>query len=143
MKSDQRVVSIVLTYLGALPFWLLILASVAAPQIEAQRAFIIYGAIIGSFMAGTLWGSIQNGRHDVLVVVSSNVLALVAFATLLIGSTTVSLLTQMISFGLLLAADARIIAEHDDLGWYLKLRVRVTLVVLFAFCLMFALHWAG
>ncbi|RKD50503.1 putative ChrR family anti-sigma factor [Rhizobium sp. WW_1] len=62
MSKKQRVLKIVLTYLGTLPFWLLILASFIAPQFEAQRAFLAYGAIIASFMAGTLWRSALNGR---------------------------------------------------------------------------------
>lgn len=140
MNGKQRAVVDVLTCLGTLPFWLLLLASIFAPQLEAKRSFISYGAIIGSFMSGTLWGNTFNGRNGILIILSSNVLALTAFATVIVGSITVSLLTQMISFGLLLAFDARIIAKHEGLRWYLKLRVRVTLVVLSAYFLMLVFH---
>lgn len=136
MGKGHRVLAIVLTYLGTLPFWLLIVVSFIAPQFEAQRAFLAYGAIIASFMAGTLWRSALNGRAGVFVTLFSNVLALVAFATLLIGSITIVLLAQMILFGLLLVVDASTIVEDDDLRWYLKLRGSVTLVVLFAYCTM-------
>ena len=142
MRSEHRTVVSVLTYLGALPFWLLTLAAIFAPQIDAKRLFVAYGAIIASFMAGTLWGSVLGGRPDIFIILSSNVLALVAFATLVIGHSSLSLLTQMILFGLLLAADARILAEHYT-HWYLKLRVRVTLVALLAYCLMFVSRLSG
>ena len=136
MGKRHRVLAIVLTYLGTLPFWLLIVVSLIAPQFEAQRAFLAYGAIIASFMAGTLWRSALNGRAGVFVTLFSNVLALFAFATLLIGSITIVLLAQMILFGILLVVDASTIVEDDDLRWYLKLRGSVTLVVLFAYCTM-------
>ncbi|OCI98792.1 hypothetical protein A6U86_33520 [Rhizobium sp. AC27/96] len=136
MGKRHRRLAIVLTYLGTMPFWLLILVSIFAPQFEAQSAFIAYGAIIASFMAGTLWRSALNVRGKIFISLSSNVLALVAFATLLTGSITLGLIAQMILFGVLLVVDAQTIAANSDLRWYLKVRERVTLAVVIAYCLM-------
>ena len=136
MNTTRRNFATVLTYMGALPFWLLMLAPEIVLGVNTASVFLSYGAIISSFMAGTLWGTETRGRGDLLVIVTSNVFALIAFATLVLGLSVTALFVQMVLFGLLLMADYRTLAGRDDQRWYWKLRLRVTVIVAFAYCVM-------
>lgn len=129
MTATFRNVTIVLVYAGALPFWLLMLAPKSVAGIDTEFAFLSYGAIIGAFMAGTLWGTAQNQRSDLPIIVASNVLALIAFATLLLGLSIIALVVQLTLFALLLVADFRTFAGDEEQRWYWSLRLRVTLIV--------------
>jgi hypothetical protein len=122
--------------MGALLFWLLMLAPETVAGVNTASVFLSYGAIISSFMAGTMWGTETRGRGDVLVIVTSNVFALVAFATLVLGLSVTALLMQMVLFGFLLLADYRTLARRDDQRWYWKLRLQVTVVVAVAYFVM-------
>ena len=136
MNTTRRNVATVLTYMGALPFWLLMLAPETVLGVNTASIFLSYGAIISSFRAGTLWGTETRGRGDLLMIVTSNVFALIAFATLVLGLSVTALFVQMVLFGLLLMADYRTLAGRDDQRWYWKLRLRVTVIVAFANCVM-------
>jgi hypothetical protein len=136
MDTTPRHVATALTYMGALPFWLLMLAPETVAGVNTASVFLSYGAIISSFMAGTLWGTDTRGRGDVLVIVTSNVFALVAFATLVLGLSVTALLMQMVLFGFLLLADYRTLARRDDQRWYWKLRLQVNVVVAVAYFVM-------
>jgi len=136
MNTTTRNTATALTYTGALPFWLLMLAPETVLGVNTASVFLSYGAIISSFMAGTLWGTEIRGRGDLLIIVSSNVFALVAFATLVFGLSVAALLIQMVLFGFLLLIDYRTLAGRDDQRWYWKLRLRVTAIVAVAYCVM-------
>lgn len=62
MNAVSRNISIMLTYAGALPFWFLMLAPETVAGIDTASAFVAYGAIISSFLAGSLWGRAQTER---------------------------------------------------------------------------------
>ncbi len=136
MTTSPRTISTLLTYSGALPFWLLAFAPSTALGFQTATVFLSYGAVIASFMAGALWGSAQSGRGDLVVIIASNVLALVAFATLVAGPLPIALLVQLLLFALLLVADHRVHAGETARQWYWKLRVRVTVLVALAYCVM-------
>ncbi|KQY12450.1 hypothetical protein ASE23_27860 [Rhizobium sp. Root73] len=136
MNATPRTIATALTYMGAFPFWLLMLAPETVLGVNTASIFLSYGAIISSFMAGTLWGTETRGRGDLLMIVTSNVFALIAFATLVLGLSVTALFVQMVLFGLLLMADYRTVAGRDDQRWYWKLRLRVTVIVAFAYCVM-------
>lgn len=136
MNTTPRNVATALAYMGALPFWLLMLAPETVLGVNTASVFLSYGAIISSFMAGTLWGAETKGRRDFLVIVTSNVFSLVAFASLMLGLSVTALLVQMVLFGCLLVADFRILTGRDEQRWYWKLRLRVTLIVAVAYCIM-------
>jgi hypothetical protein len=136
MTMSPRTISTLLTYCGALPFWLLAFAPSTVLGFETAPAFVSYGAVIASFMAGALWGSAQSGRGDLVIIVASNVLALAAFATLIASPLPIALLVQLLLFALLLIADHRIHAGATERQWYWTLRVRITLLVALAYCVM-------
>jgi hypothetical protein len=136
MNTTTRNVATALTYMGALPFWLLTLAPETVLGVNTASVFLLYGAIISSFMAGAQWGTEIRGRGDLLSTVTSNVFALVAFLTLMLGLSVTALLMQMVLFGCLLLDDYRSLAGRDDQRWYWKLRLRVTVIVAGAYCVM-------
>lgn len=136
MNTTPRNAATALTYMGALPFWLLMLAPETVLGVNTASVFLSYGAIISSFMSGTLWGTPRAGRSDLLMIVTSNVFALVAFATLVLGLSVTALLVQMALFGFLLLADYRSLTGRDEQRWYWKVRLRVTVIVAVAYCVM-------
>ncbi|MBB3948617.1 cellulose synthase/poly-beta-1,6-N-acetylglucosamine synthase-like glycosyltransferase [Rhizobium skierniewicense] len=136
MMTPSRKVSIILAYAGALPFWLLMLAPETVAGFDTASAFVSYGAIISSFMAGTLWGRAQIEHGNILFMGVSNVLALIAFVTLVAGLSLAALFVQLAVFGLLLVADFKSLAQRNEHRWYLVLRLRVTLLVAVAYCVM-------
>jgi hypothetical protein len=140
MITSPRTISTLLTYSGALPFWLLAFAQSTVLGFETASAFLSYGAVIASFMAGALWGSVQSGKGDLVVIIASNVLALIAFATLVASPLLTALFVQLLLFSLLLTADHRIHAGDAARHWYWTLRVRITVLVALAYCVMLFRH---
>ncbi|MCD7107487.1 DUF3429 domain-containing protein [Rhizobium sp. DKSPLA3] len=136
MTTRSKTASTLLTYSGALPFWLLVVAPVTVLGIDTSQAFLAYGAVISAFMAGTLWGAAQMGKAGLAVVVASNVFALLSFATLLVRQPTFSAGLQLIVFALLLLADRIIFANDLEHRWYVRLRTRITVIVALAYVAM-------
>lgn len=142
MNMTLRGISTVLALAGALPFLLLMLAPEIVAGFNTASLFASYGAIISSFMAGTLWGRAQSKQAGVGIIVASNVFALISFATLA-HALPFSLVIQLIVFVLLLIADYRVIAGDAQLTWYWRLRQAVTSVVSFAYAVMLLRHVLG
>lgn len=136
MNGLSRTVSTALALAGILPFWFLALVPVTIAGLNPTSVFVTYGAIISSFLAGTLWSRAQTAKADIALLVASNILALVSFATAVFPLSPAALVTQLLVFGLLLAADYRIYAGDPERRWYWKLRLAVTLLVSFAYDIM-------
>ncbi|KQS61395.1 hypothetical protein ASG39_17815 [Rhizobium sp. Leaf371] len=136
MTPMSKATSTLLTYAGALPFWLLLLAPASLFGIDMVEAFLAYGAVISAFMAGTLWGVAQRGGAGLATIIASNVLALLSFATLLLQQPALSAGLQLIVFGLLLLADRIVFAADVGQRWYVRLRTGVTVVVAIAYVAM-------
>ncbi len=132
-----------LTYSGALPFWVLGLAQVLGyqPALAAQ-AFIAYGTGIACFMAGTLWSQAQIRVQDPrIMLIGSNVAALVAIGGHLVfplAPVTTMALHVAVFLGLL-GADLSIHRRGDQPAWYLALRRNVTLLVIAAYAVVMIL----
>jgi len=131
---------------GLLPF-LWGAATVLAPELAAlspaarfsgQPLLVSYGTVILCFMSGVLWGFAANGsdagrwRGYALSVVP----ALWAFFTVTEGSAAISAL--MVGFVAVLACDAQFAAWRLVPGWWIRLRVVLTTVVLA--CLLAGFH---
>ncbi|PYE44005.1 uncharacterized protein DUF3429 [Rhizobium sp. PP-F2F-G20b] len=136
MTTLSKTTSTLLTYAGALPFWLLLAAPATLLGIDTGQAFLAYGAVISAFMAGTHWGTAQMGKAGLAAIVASNVFALLSFATLLIRQPALSAGLQLIVFALLLLADRIILANDLEHRWYARLRTRVTIIVVLAYVAM-------
>lgn len=135
MTLSSRPLTQALTYAGALPFFLLLPPTLAILEpFDALRGFLAYGAVIASFMAGTLWGIVQ-GRETAAIgqLIASNVLALAAWASLLIEPGRVALTVQLVIFAALLAADRKLASANLEKPWYWTLRTRVTALVCIAY----------
>ncbi len=140
MHHASYTVTRLLTFAGAAPFYIasIILLLGVSPD-WATRAFLAYGVVIASFMAGALWGMTQKDQHpSISLLVISNVVALAIWAAALLSDTTVSLSVQFAAFITLLVADTVLLRDQPDLSWYLKLRQQITLLVALAY-VVFAL----
>lgn len=71
-----------------------------------------------------------------VLIVVSNGLALIAFVTVVAGLSFATLIVQLAVFGLLLVVDFRSLARRAEHRWYWMLRLRVTLIVAVAYCVM-------
>lgn len=132
----------ILTFSGALPFYLLLIPGFASPEFRLQ-AYLAYGAVIAAFMAGTLWGLVQRERDPPLApIVASNVLALASWASLLIPSALAATGLQLLVFILLLEVDRRIGAEGREMPWYFTMRIRITAIVVLSYIIQLFLQMA-
>ncbi|MDO1582206.1 DUF3429 domain-containing protein [Rhizobium oryzicola] len=120
-----------LTFSGAIPF--AVLAIPHLPLIdEAQRvnALLAYGAVIASFMAGSLWGLVQrDGQPPAGILIASNVAALLAWATLLMAPGRMALMIQFVVFAGLLLVDRELTSASQEPRWYWDMRIRITAIV--------------
>ena len=125
----------ILTFCGALPFYLLLIPALPLLSDESRiHGFLAYGAVIAAFMAGTLWGLAQRDRDPpILPIISSNALALLAWASLLIPSTIAATALQLVVFLGLLEVDRRIETDGREAPWYFTMRIRITALVSVAY----------
>ena len=110
MESAKTKLMQLLGYVGLIPFLVASLASLMELDlpipVSPMTLLLTYGAIILSFMAGTLWGrAIHRADSEATnsLLLLSNAFALTAWLTLLLNSVFWSLLVQMIGFALLIA----------------------------------------
>lgn len=135
MASRSSGITIGLTLLGALPFYLLVFLPhvlVAALVANPQDAFRGYGAVIASFMAGTVWGGSQRDEQaPALLIFLSNVMALAAWGSLLLPLAAIHgwLALQLVVFVSLLGVDGMMWRAEAISEWYFRLRVVVTTLV--------------
>ena len=134
-----------LTLLGAVPFLALAIGHAGAfdarfglPEGMLAQAFLAYGAVIASFMAGTIWmqAELQGVRRAALLLLS-NVAALLVFATLALPMPgDLALVLQGVTFIALLACDGVTYRAGRQAPWYFRLRCLVTLIVCCAYLLL-------
>ena len=133
-----------LTWSGLLPFLAcLIWGALGLPSaaVTAETVFISYGAVILSFMAGTLWGRTNHSpdtEHAPLLI-ASNMWALLAWVAVLFSQqplwSTVGLAVLALGFIHLYRLEAERLQQA--LGTeYLGLRKRVTSAVVITHALM-------
>ena len=115
MESAKTKLMQFLGYLGLIPFLISALAelmSLTLPlPVSAMTLLLTYGAIILSFMSGTLWGRAihrADSEPTNVLLLLSNAFALLAWSTLLLNSVFWSLLLQMVGFALVLAFERQL-----------------------------------
>jgi len=122
-----------LSYLGVLPFLFCAVAIIAGYE-QDKATFILraYGAIIVSFISGIHWGLCMkdNQRKTVWLLATSNAIALLAWASLLMHHAISALVTLTLSFVFLLAIDRKLYRLGQIELWFIKLRNRATLFVI-------------
>lgn len=132
MRSTQTQLAKILTFSGALPFAAAVLAHLQGmASYHSGYLALTYGAVIISFMAGIHWGLFlthaQYTRINLLL--SSNLLALIAWASLFFLIPVTQYLIQIVCFIVLWSIDRRLYAEGVIEGWYYQLRTQITTVV--------------
>jgi hypothetical protein len=130
-----------LTYLGALPFFLAIyigLCHQSFLDVVGIQWFLTYGLLILSFMAGTLWGQVVNGSIKVKrIALMSNAITLSAWFALLLADPTVVLIIMALGFVALYLLEVVVMSPIKRPDYYRVLRLRVTALVVVAHGLMF------
>jgi hypothetical protein len=130
-----------LTYLGALPFFLAIYIGQSKQSfldVVGIQWFLTYGLLILSFMAGTLWGQVVNGRIKVKrIALVSNAITLSAWFALLLADPAVVLIIMALGFAALCLLEAVVMSPIKRPDYYRVLRLRVTVLVVVAHGLMF------
>jgi|TARA_R100000005_G_scaffold75323_1_gene42500 hypothetical protein len=98
------------------------------PRALSQQGFIVYSLAILCFMAGSLWGTAQRraGGDKALRLLVSNGLVLFAVCSVLTAQ-------ALIAAGLLALAHLATLwyerGSSTDRGWYSRMRVQLTLLV--------------
>jgi hypothetical protein len=129
-----------LTYLGALPFFLAIyigLSKQSFLDVVGINWFLSYGLLILSFMAGTLWGQVVNQSIKIKrIALLSNAIALSAWFALLLADPAVVLIIMAVGFVALYLLEVVVMSPIKRPNYYRALRLRVTTLVVVAHGLM-------
>lgn len=124
-----------LTWWGAAPFGVAVVASVVGPwQAKAAPAFIAYGAVILSFLGGIRWGRAMSLRAPAASYVLAVLPSLWAFPALLLPVPW-ALAAMALGFSLVLWYDTRAETLHAPPDFPI-LRIRITALVLLLHALM-------
>lgn len=136
---------LVLTLLGALPFIglaaLLYIKPVWGDAILFYYAFVTYGAIILTFLAGIHWGlAVAFGRHQLtrvcrILLIWSNVVALSAWIALLMFEYPLAIPLLAVGFAVQWLMDRRLYQTYFIPIWFIRIRNLITPIVLVA-CLV-------
>ena len=142
-----------LGYAGLLPFFLAIYLLLSGSLLNASDAvtlFLSYSTVILAFLGGTLWGRVlvlQESSWIVLLLIASNLIALLAWGSLLLGHVrqeaavvglsigfVINLLLELRFAGLLSAG-----TDTESRNSYLNLRITLTAIVVLAHLLVWYL----
>jgi hypothetical protein len=130
-----------LTYLGALPFFLAVYVSFSSNPIlgvDGFQWFATYGLLILSFMAGTLWGQMIDQSVKVKrIAIASNAITLAAWFAFLLADPAIILTIITAGFVMLYALEVFVMRHLERPDYYLTLRLRVTALVVVAHGIMF------
>ena len=133
MTGRNRLIAQALTYSGTLPFMLAIAAILVRwNPAGAQHDVALYGAIIVSFLSGIQWGVFlqadEKSPYNLFII--SNVFALAAWASLLMGSALASFSIQLACLALILLLDYRLARVGLIPRWFYDLRRNATGIVI-------------
>ena len=144
MNAPQQTLARWLTYLGAVP--MLTAPCVAAlgiiPAAQASHAMITYAAIIISFLAGIHWAvylffASACPRN---LLLTSNITALLAWASLLLPHAAFALILQLLCFVYLLMLDVRLHKAAILPTWFFQLRRNASVIVMAALLGMLCIY---
>lgn len=133
MQRDQIIWAKGLTLLGAIPFVAAVLAQIAGmAHYHTAYLSLTYGAIIISFLSGIHWGLyITHAKAKrINLLVSSNILALLAWLSLLLLVPVTQYLIQITCFISLLLIDRQLAADGAIEAWFYQLRLQISSLVI-------------
>ncbi|QFI37647.1 DUF3429 domain-containing protein [Moritella marina ATCC 15381] len=127
MRTSQT-----LGYMGLIPFIAILYVSInnMGLPLDAKQVFIAYSAIILSFVAGTLWQTSEERKHDRRKIVS-NIFCLFAFLSLLVNQ-HLALMILVVNYILLFLYEsklAKLNQGHDRNIAYMTMRLRLTSII--------------
>jgi len=139
MQRDQIIWAKGLTLLGAIPFVAAVLAQIAGmAHYHTAYLSLTYGAIIISFLSGIHWGLyITHAKAKrINLLLSSNILALLAWLSLLLLVPVTQYLIQITCFISLLLIDRQLAADGAIEAWFYQLRLQISSLVIICLLLL-------
>jgi hypothetical protein len=151
MKQLDINIANMLTYSGTLPLigsavllYFPMMVPTALPMAGLDAALIAsaYSAVIISFLCGIHWAAYlffadRCPRHLLII---SNVIALLAWLSLLLGNQLATTLLQAGCFVFLLAMDVKLRNAGIHAEWFFRLRRNATIIVVICLVLIAPLH---
>jgi len=135
-----------LTYLGALPFlfaaFLSLSSYISLPEIlgrdiayagfKAKALMHSYGVVILSFLAGIQWGICLYNNNKTKLLLISNVLAIMAWLSLMSFASKFALSILLLGFIIALLADRNAYKNQIIPEWFWQLRKNISVIVCLA-----------
>jgi hypothetical protein len=139
MNKQPHTLAKILTYSGTLPLiGSVLLNQIHISGIDAQYLGSTYAAIIISFICGIHWATYcfypDKCSHNLLI--TSNVIALLAWTSLLIPQNIISISLQILCFLSLLILDTKLLKAGIWPKWFYNLRLNATIIVIFCLSAM-------
>ncbi len=131
MTPQNIRLSKLLTYAGVLPFAAAMMLGFSGENALSQRLALSYGAVIGAFLAGIHWAvfMFHEERCPRNLLITSNIAALLIFASLMLTNIKVALLLQVLCFLYLLVLDLKLHLAGIWPAWFYRLRLIATALV--------------
>ena len=95
-----------------------------------------YGAVIVAFLGGIQWGLSLNEQTDRQYFFISNVLALLAWASLFAFASFVGIFTILMAFIFALIVDSHAYKNGVISEWFWQLRLRISVIVMLTLSLL-------
>lgn len=136
---EKKNLAKILTYSGILPFiacavYVFFADNIPFFQISVMDVLLAYGAIIASFIAGIHWGIYLFKDAPLNLFIHSNVIALLAWVSLLFPP-LISAGILIMCFGYLLAIDRSIFKAGIYEDWFYQLRLHASCAVIISLML--------
>jgi|TARA_R110002126_G_scaffold201791_4_gene349334 hypothetical protein len=131
---EKKTLAKILTYSGILPFiacavYVVFADDIPFVQISAMDVLLAYGAIIASFIAGIHWGIYLFKDAPLNLFIHSNVIALLAWGSLLFPP-LMSAGILILCFGYLLVIDRSVFQAGIYEDWFYQLRLHASCAVI-------------
>jgi len=145
-KNKKGNLANILTYLGLVPFVFLTLlitndVTTFSYTYPKEEFFLIsYAAIINSFISGIYFGyAISSSRSNISnkLLILSNIIALLAWLSLIVGIKSTSIIILILCYILNLIMDYFCYKNNIIEKWFFNLRLRISLIVIFCLVLSF------
>lgn len=149
MKQRDIIVANTLTYSGTLPligslvllhFPMMVPTALPMAGLDAALIASAYSAVIISFLCGIHWTAYMffSDRCPRHLLIISNVVALLAWVSLLLGNQLATTILQAGCFVFLLAMDVKLRNAGIHAEWFFRLRRNATLIVVLCLLLIAA-----
>ena len=139
MKQTNTQLARILTYAGTLPLITCVALSFAPIDGIDHKLFASsYSAIILSFLCGIHWAIFLyfSDKFSLNLFITSNLIALLAWCSLLVAHQQIALIFQGLCFLFLLMLDFKLRREDILPEWFYQLRRNATSIVVFCLAAM-------